>query len=106
MEKLIRIGLRGIIIAYSIDFFYVRSGDAFVLSRYSPLNEVDRYVYFHYEDSDEDLVTITVKNVRNIGQIKQFDFLWQGKYNDRMQTSKFTSEVSVEAGKFKCLHFF
>lgn len=53
---------------------------------YFPLNGNDKYVYSHQEGPEDMLLTITVKNVKQISnRIKQFEFLWSGKYNDRIQ---------------------
>lgn len=58
--------------------------------QYFPLNEGDRYIYRHREGPEEGIVTITVKNVKQLNSSKQFDFLFQGKYNDRIQTYRLT----------------
>jgi hypothetical protein len=60
------------------------------ISEYFPLNENDKYIYNNLEGAEEGIVTITVKNIKESGKEKQFDWLWEGKYNDRLQTHKVT----------------
>ncbi len=67
--------------------------------KYFPLNENDKYVYSHQEGAENDLMTITVQNVRKIDQITRFEFIWSGKYNDRIQEL-----VSAENGIMLCVN--
>ena len=62
------------------------------LKPYFPLNENDQYVYQHEEGPESSIVTITVKNVKHISDGTEFDFLFQGQYNDRIQTSRLTAK--------------
>jgi len=59
---------------------------------YFPLNENDQYTYQHNEGPESDIVTITIKNVKRIGNEAEFEFLFQGQYNDRVQTSRLTPQ--------------
>ncbi|MBZ9577939.1 hypothetical protein KJA13_02785 [Patescibacteria group bacterium] len=61
-------------------------------SDFFPLNENDQYIYAHREGSVEGIVTITVKNVKQVAEGRQFNFLWQGEYNDRIQTNILSSK--------------
>ncbi len=61
------------------------------LQPYFPLNENDQYIFQHNEGPESDIVTITVKNVRHKISGTEFDFLFKGQYNDRVQASKLTA---------------
>ena len=65
------------------------------ISEYFPLNENDKYTYVHHEGIEEGIVTIIVKNVKQLKNTKQFNYLWQGKYNDRLQTFRLTSKGMI-----------
>lgn len=81
-----------VILAASISFWYFSvSQRKYSLSGYFPLNENDKYIYTHREGAEEGVLSITVKNVKKTAKGKQFDFLWEGKYNDRLQTLLLTS---------------
>lgn len=82
-----------VIFIFSISLLYfLKSKNTYPISKYFPLNENDKYIYMHHEGIEDGIVTITVKNVNKVDKGKQFDFLWQGKYNDRIQTLILTSE--------------
>ncbi|MCK9603503.1 MAG: hypothetical protein M0R66_04010 [Candidatus Omnitrophica bacterium] len=75
-----------VILAASVGFWYFSmSQKKYSLSEYFPLNENDKYTYNHHEGGEERIVTITVKDVQKTNEGKQFNFLWEGKYNDRIQ---------------------
>jgi len=84
-----------IFILLIIGFFYplfLKLKNSYSINEYFPLNEGDKYIYSHHEGAERDVVTITVKNVRQTDEGKQFSLLFQGKYNDRIQTWILTSE--------------
>lgn len=66
--------------------FYFANANRYRIHEYFPLNESDKYTYIHHEGAEAGEVTITIKNVIQRKSTKQFDFLWGGKYNDRVQT--------------------
>lgn len=72
-------------------YHYVHKG-YYDIDKCFPLNVGDKYTYIHHEDSEKNTVTITVTSVKAAGSGKQFDFLWQGKFNDRIMTNTLTRE--------------
>ena len=68
------------------------SKDAYSVFEYFPLDEDVEYVYRHLEGSESNIVTVSIKNVQQIESGKQFDLLFQGEYNDRIQTRMLTSQ--------------
>lgn len=62
---------------------------------YFPLNENDIYIFSLREGSEVNSITITVKNVKQMGKTKEFEFLWSGKYNDRAQLFRSTPDGIV-----------
>lgn len=65
------------------------------ISEYFPLHENDKYIYTHQEGIEQGIVTISVKEIKQIGKTKEFSWLWQGKYNDRLQMLKLTPKGIV-----------
>ncbi len=80
-----------IIIIYAvivISWYFLSKQEKFPISKYFPLNENDTYIYNHRDGTAEELLTITVKNVKSLADGRQFDFLWQSKLCNRSQTLK------------------
>jgi len=71
---------------------YYASDEIYPISGFFPLNTNDRYIYDHYEGAEKGMVSITVKNVKNAGKEKFFNFFWQGRYNDRIQSLKLSPQ--------------
>ena len=77
-----------LLLLISADIIILVTGDTYPISKYFPLNTNDKYIYDHYEGGERGDVSITVKNVKQLGKEKYFNFFWQGKYNDRIQSVK------------------
>lgn len=90
MKKMLNRKAIVILFLVSMSFLYLLTTRAYSSPEYFPLNENDIYTYQHHEGIEKGIVTIAVKNVRQIDSGKQFNFLWQGKYNERIQTFQST----------------
>ncbi len=75
-----------VVILFGI-YFLAKWKDSYDIIKYFPLNEGDKYVYLYHEDAESDIVSITVQNVFDGNLGRQFDFLWRGKYHDRLMTN-------------------
>ena len=86
-------GILVIFVAFLFSAIIFSTNDrTYPISRYFPLNTNDKYTYDHYEGNEKDIVSITVKNVKKAGREKFFEFFWQGRYNDRIQSLKLSPQ--------------
>jgi hypothetical protein len=86
-------GVLVIVVTFLFSAIIFSTGDkSYPISRYFPLNTNDKYIYDHYEGDERDIVSITVKNVKKAGREKSFQFFWQGRYNDRIQSLKLSPQ--------------
>jgi len=83
-----------VILALSTFFFGgLKNGERrFDIFAFFPLETGDKYIYDHSEGGERDTVSVTVKNVQSRRGEKTFNFFWQGKYNDRIQSLKLSKE--------------
>lgn len=83
------------VLCFGTTIYFLKIRNVYIISQYFPLNENDKYTYIHHEGIERGITTITVKNIRKTIEGKQFDWLWEGKYNDRIQTHLLTSKGMI-----------